>query len=140
MFSVGSAAAVNGSTNTMFFIAFHDVEGFSKVSGSYTGNGNADGPFLYTGHFPMLTIFKKTSATRHWGWYDSVRETYNQFGSEFETSRSPPNAGEGTGGDIGDYTANGIKLRNSGGDTNDSASYVYLSFAKSPFASNNRAR
>jgi hypothetical protein len=36
---------------------FAEVEGFSKF-GSYTGNGSADGPFVYTGFRPAFVMVK----------------------------------------------------------------------------------
>jgi hypothetical protein len=41
---------------------FHSVKGFSKF-GSYTGNGSADGTFVYTGFKPAFVILKVTSTT-----------------------------------------------------------------------------
>jgi hypothetical protein len=39
----------------MIAYCFADVKGFSKF-GSYTGNGNADGTFVYTGFKPAFVI------------------------------------------------------------------------------------
>ena len=39
---------------------FSEVAGYSKF-GSYTGNGNADGTFVYTGFRPAFVIIKRTS-------------------------------------------------------------------------------
>ena len=35
-------------------------KGYSKVGGSYTGNGNANGTFVYTGFKPSFVIIKRT--------------------------------------------------------------------------------
>jgi hypothetical protein len=42
---------------------------YSKF-GSYTGNGNADGTFVYTGFKPAFVITKSTSTTG--GWYNTM--------------------------------------------------------------------
>jgi hypothetical protein len=38
---------------------FASVPGYSSI-GSYTGNGNADGPFIYTGFTPAFVMLKRT--------------------------------------------------------------------------------
>jgi hypothetical protein len=47
-----------GSANHIMY-AFNSVKGFSKF-GSYTGNGSADGMFVYTGFRPAFVMFKRT--------------------------------------------------------------------------------
>jgi hypothetical protein len=42
-----------------------EVEGFSKF-GSYTGNGSADGPFVWCGFKPASSLLKNTSTARDW--------------------------------------------------------------------------
>ena len=39
-----------------------EIEGFSKF-GSYKGNGNADGPFVYCGFKPAFLMIKRTDTT-----------------------------------------------------------------------------
>ena len=41
----------------MLLTAWHSVEGYSKV-GTYTGNGNAAGTFVYTGFQPRMGVSK----------------------------------------------------------------------------------
>ena len=53
VFSVGSSSTTNYSSQAMLAYCWHSVEGYSKI-GRYTGNGNADGPFVYTGFRPAL--------------------------------------------------------------------------------------
>ena len=48
---IGNNAVVMHSDNLCLLIAFAEIQGYSKF-GSYTGNGNADGPFVYTGFKP----------------------------------------------------------------------------------------
>ena len=59
VFTIGSNGNVNYNNDDFVFYAFHSVEGYSKV-GSYTGNGNADGPFIYTGFQPAFIMLKGT--------------------------------------------------------------------------------
>jgi hypothetical protein len=54
---------------------FADVKGFSKF-GSYTGNGSADGTFVYTGFKPAFVMVKRTdTAGNSWRIWDKVRDT-----------------------------------------------------------------
>jgi hypothetical protein len=61
-FSIGASGKVNGSTHGMVAYCFAEVKGFSKF-GSYTGNGSADGTFVYTGFKPAFVMVKRTDTT-----------------------------------------------------------------------------
>ena len=52
---------------------FAEKKGYSKF-GSYTGNGNADGTFVYTGFKPAFVMVKKTSAGGNWVMFDNKRD------------------------------------------------------------------
>ena len=52
------------------------IQGFSKI-GFYTGNGNADGTFVYTGFKPAFVMIKRTDAGDNWNIFDSKRVGYN---------------------------------------------------------------
>ena len=54
VFSVGTANSTNGSSDNMIAYCFTEKKGYSKF-GSYTGNGNADGTFIYTGFYTINT-------------------------------------------------------------------------------------
>ena len=51
VFSLGTAGQVNDSGDNYVAYLWSEKQGFSKL-GSYTGNGNADGTFIYTGFRP----------------------------------------------------------------------------------------
>ena len=55
--TIGTDGALNTNTNTYVMYAWAEIAGFSKF-GSYTGNGSADGPFVYTGFRPKWILFK----------------------------------------------------------------------------------
>jgi hypothetical protein len=57
VFTVGTTGNINGSGVTYIAYCFADVKGYSKF-GSYTGNGSADGTFVYTGFKPAFVLFK----------------------------------------------------------------------------------
>ena len=77
VFSVGTNALVNALNDTYVAYLFAEVEGFSKI-GSYTGNGSADGVFVWTGHRPRFLMLKAASAAgTFWVALDSARIPYN---------------------------------------------------------------
>jgi hypothetical protein len=129
-------ASVNGNTNTYVAYCFHSVEGYSKV-GSYTGNGNVDGTFVYTGFKPAYVMIKKYSSSgQDWRVQDTARDPYNVMSKTLWANSS---AAEITSGDdFGDYLSNGFKVRTtSGGWNTSSGGYLYLAIAESPFKTSN---
>ena len=134
VFSVGTGGYVNDSSNTYICYAFHSVEGYSKV-GTYTGNNNADGTFVYTGFRPAWVMVKAYSTGgTHYDWpiYDSVRSPTNAIGAVLEANQSQAEVtGTGRGLPI-DFLSNGFKFRSSYGESNAAQSYVYLAFAEQP--------
>jgi len=136
--SVFSIGAVNVAANGTNYIAycFHSVEGYSKV-GSYEGNGNADGPFIYTGFEPAYVMIKRYDAAGGWRLTDNVRDPYNFV---YHRLYADTNAAEYTSdtAHMTDHVSNGFKVR----DTNtvfnaSSGDYLYLAFAESPFKTSN---
>ena len=131
VFSLGSAAGINGGN--MVAYCFAPIQGYSKI-GSYTGNGNADGPFIYTGFKPAWVLIKKTSGAANWFMYDTKRNPFNLVvnrlianGSEAENT--------GSGDDI-DILSNGWKARASAAALNESGgNFIYMAFAEHPFVS-----
>ena len=57
VFSLGNKGEVNANGQTFIAYLFADIKGYSKF-GSYTGNGNADGTFIYTGFKPAWVMIK----------------------------------------------------------------------------------
>ena len=115
----------------MIAYCFADVQGFSKM-GSYVGNGNADGTFIYTGFKPAFTLFKKTNATSEWFLLDGTRDPFNPVKKVFEANSS---SAESTDPDL-DYLSNGFKIRTTNGNLGTSGStYIYMCFAENPFTS-----
>jgi hypothetical protein len=130
VFGIGDSDGVNASAGTYVAYCFAAVAGYSAF-GSYTGNGSADGPFVYLGFRPRFVMFKDaTAAGGYWEIHDTSRSTYNAT-----TARLWPNvsSAEATGADI-DFLSNGFKIRTTDGTINNSGSTViYMAFAESPF-------
>tara|TARA_R100001480_G_scaffold97136_1_gene101887 strand:+ start:770 stop:1810 length:1041 start_codon:yes stop_codon:yes gene_type:complete len=122
----------NRDGTTFVAYAFHSVQGYSKI-GKYTGNGNADGPFVYTGFKPAFTLIKRTDASQAWVLHDSARAG----GINPTDNYSYANATNVEAEDIDhDYLSNGFKIRATFNDTNASGgTYVYIAFAEHPFVS-----
>jgi hypothetical protein len=51
---------------------FAEKKGFSKF-GTYTGNGSADGTFVYTGFKPAWLMIKRTDSADAWFMFDNKR-------------------------------------------------------------------
>jgi len=131
VFSVGDTAASNGSSALMVAYVFCAVAGYS-VFGSYTGNGSADGPFVFTGFRPRFVMIKRSdSGTNNWETRDTARDTYNTVDDRLfpNTSGAEDANNEGV-----DFLSNGFKIRNAGSGSNASgATYIYMAFAENPF-------
>jgi len=135
VFSIGTLGNVNTSSNNYIAYCFAEKKGFSKF-GSYTGNDNADGPFIYTGFKPAFVIFKKTSATANWSVRDNKRDSFNAGDTNLFANLSDA---ESSSNDV-DFLSNGIKLRNAGNNWNSSgATYIYMAFAEEPLVGDNPA-
>ena len=111
---------------------WHGVEGFSKFGG-YTGNGNADGAFIYLGFKPAIIIIKCTSnSSTDWVMYDNKRSPLNT-GSSSNTLYPNLSSAEASAGGL-DFLSNGFKLRSTNGYNNGSGrTYIYMAFAEHPF-------
>jgi len=136
VFSVGGDNCVNGSSDNMLAYCWHSVEGYSKF-GSYVGNGNADGPFVYTGFRPRMIYLKSVSGGAEWTVFDTARETYNQMEDILQWDIT--NAETQLANDKIDFLSNGFKLRGAGGGrTNQSGhTYIYGAWGDVPFKYNN---
>ena len=130
VFSVGTSLATNKSGDNLIAYCFAEKKGFSKF-GSYTGNNNADGSFIYTGFKPAFILIKNTTAAADWHTRDNKRDTYNP-----STHFLLPNLSDAevTLGEKIDLLSNGFKIRQTGGKLNDSGNvYIYMAFAENPF-------
>ena len=120
----------NSSGQTYVAYVFADVQGYSKFA-KYTGNGNANGTFVYTGFKPAFVIIKKTSA-ENWHMFDNKRDSYNAMYKRLFPNLT--NAENTAINPLIDFTSNGFKLRTSSTVINSNATgYIYMAFAENPF-------
>ena len=125
--SVGTSQTTN-EQNIAY--CFAEISGYNKIRG-YTGNGNADGPFVYTGFSPQFILFRCTSAVDAWQIYDTKRYTFNAQG---RTLAPNSNAAESSFSARLDILSNGFKLRTTNTALNGSSeTYIYIAFAEHPF-------
>jgi hypothetical protein len=133
VFSVGSFSGTN-SSQSMIAYCFAEKKGYSKF-GSYTGNGNADGTFIYTGFKPALFILKESNGTNSWQMFDNKRPSYNLTDKYLKPNES---SAEVSGNNQIDMLSNGIKLRSSNTGNNGSGqSFIYMAFAENPLVGTN---
>ena len=132
-FTVGNSTAINVTGEECIAYCFTDTKGFSKF-GSYTGNGNADGPFLYTGFRPAFVMVKRYDTTGDWFMWDDKRLGYNPDNNELYANNTDAEATS----DRVDLCSNGFKLINDGAGVNNyTGTYIYMAFAEFPIVSSN---
>jgi len=125
--SVFTVGADNGWAGTNIFYVFTPKQGFSKF-GSFEGNGNADGTFVYTGFRPAYVMTKSIDSTSSWHIFDNKREGYNVDNDPLVAHDTTVEATT----DMIDILSNGFKFRIAT-DPNVAETYVYVAFAKAPF-------
>ena len=132
VFTLGTSGHVNDISNIIAY-CFAEKKGYSKF-GSYTGNGNADGTFIYTGFKPAFILQKRVDATSNWHIFDIKRDTYNSMNKYLLPN---DNGAESTAG-AWDFLSNGFKIRSLDNWQNQSGgSYIYMAFAKAPLVGTN---
>jgi hypothetical protein len=132
--NLGTSAHVNGVSQDHIAYCFAEKKGFSKF-GTYTGNGSADGPMVYTGFKPAFVIMKRTDTSASWFMKDNKRDPFNPVEQTLASDSASSEAGWGTGDDI-DLLSNGFKMKDNSTYINASGgTYIYMAFAEHPFVS-----
>ena len=128
VFSIGTSVATNQSSQTLVAYCWAPVAGYSAF-GSYTGNGSADGTFVYLGFRPRFVLYKRTDSTSSWLMLDTSLNPSNNSASYLI-----PNSSTSEGEDnVFDILSNGFKLRTSSTSGNASGgTYIYACFAENP--------
>jgi len=133
----GNYGNVNESSATYVAYVFSEVAGYSKF-GSYLGNGNSNGQFIYTGFKPAFIFTKAYDSSSYW--YELADNKRVEFNPRNKTLYANVNDTEYSGSAYDkDLLSNGFKPRSSNnGHNGSSLNYIYMAFAESPFK-NNRA-
>ena len=127
-------AGGNVFNNNYTFVtySFAEKQGYSKF-GSYTGNNNADGTFVYTGFKPAWIMVKDSSeGSSNWVMFDNKRDGYNQQNNHVFSNTSGAEVSSNADYKL-DFLSNGFKFRGNSGDINGTATYIYMAFAENPF-------
>ena len=132
---VKNDAELNANNGTYVAYVFANKQGFQKT-GSYYGNGNANGTFVYTGFKPAWVMVKRNDSSNSWLVND------NQRGVNGASPRAYLNEADvdGSAGDYIDFLGNGFKLRTSAASMNtNNGVYFYVAFAENPFVTSTGA-
>ena len=133
VFTINTSADVNGDGTTYIAYAFRSIQGYSKF-GTYTGNGNADGAFIYTGFKPAWVMTKQTNGTNNWHIHDNKRNLFNPVNTQLKADANNADDTPSGGENSRDFLSNGFKFRHA--DHNNQAhTYIYMAFAEQPFVS-----
>jgi hypothetical protein len=138
VFSVGTNGNINKTSSPIFVYLFAPKQGFSKFS-SFVGNGNADGPFVYTGFRPAFLLIKNVSggdSGDNWFLLDAKRSPHNPV--QIKTCPDLPNADTDATWVAHDFLSNGFKIRTNEAGINQSGdTIIYMAFAEAPFVNSN---
>ena len=135
VFSVGTSTSVNQAGGTFVAYCFAEKQGYSKF-GSYTGNGNADGAFVYTGFKPAFLLIRSVSTT-NWNMFDNKRSPFNVADETLWANSTDSEATVGTSYGI-DILSNGFKAKTVSSQVNNSNTvHIYMAFAEAPLVGSN---
>jgi hypothetical protein len=136
LFTVGNDGEVNTSGEDQIAYCFAEKKGFSKF-GKYTGNGSADGTFVYTGMRPAFVLIKRTDSTSSWSMRDTARSPFNVVTNRVWADLN--NAESTSTTETIDILSNGFKCRNDIAGINASGgTYIYMAFAENPFVTSTK--
>ena len=131
VFTIGESSQLNTSGGTSLFYAFAEKKGYSKF-GSYTGNGSANGTFVYTGFKPAFVMIKQTNASGE-GWHILDNKRSGANGDMERLLANSSNAESNYSGNL-DLLSNGFKTRiNDAGVNSSGSTYIFTAFAENPF-------
>ena len=136
VFSIGTNDSTNKSGNSFVAYCFAEKNGYSKF-GTYTGNGDVDGPMIYCGFKPAWGIFKRTNSTGNWIMMDNKRSPFNEMQKNLFVNTTAAEDSSTSYNDF-DFLSNGVKIREDNNDINASGStYIYMLFAENPIVGTN---
>ena len=144
VFQLGSGDLTNHNNENNIAYCWHSVEGYSKF-GSFEGNSNNDGPFIYLGFKPAFVMTKcidsqaDSNNYNDWGIHDNTRDTYNNrrldtlLRANSNRAEGARYGGSGNNADRIDFLSNGFKMRSTEYETNQALTHIYMAFAEMPF-------
>ena len=130
--TVGTNSATNTDGDNYIMYAFTDIKGYSDF-GTYEGNGNASGPFIYTGFKPAFIMLKSVDSAQVWSIRDSGREPTNPAKLAIYANETGVES-DHTNNSV-DLLSNGFKLRNPYSENVNNETFTYMAWAEHPFVS-----
>ena len=137
--TLGSSTYTNAAAGSSIYVmyAFAPVKGYSAI-GSYAGNANTNGPFVYTGFKPTFVLTKPINYASAWGIHDNKRPGYNPPAASDLSLQPNTSAAQVTEARM-DILSNGFKLNSTAGESNGSYNYLYMAFGQPLVSSTNIA-
>jgi len=140
VFNLGGDNNTNNNTDPYVAYCFHSVKGYSKF-GTYSGSNSTSGPFIHTGFKPAWIMVKRIdsedTATNmngsHWVIIDNKRDPINDSGTAAALTANRSDAEDTSNLTHVEFVSNGFKFRGGADAVNDTGTYIYMSFAASPF-------
>ena len=138
VFTVNYRGEYGNSGQNYVAYCFAEKKGFSKF-GSYTGNGNADGAFIYTGFKVSWLMLKNTATSSSWYMYDNKRSVSNPNGTILLADQNTAESTNTASGEHPiDFLSNGFKIRTTSSARNGSGNQIiYMAFAEAPLVGSN---
>ncbi len=124
-FTVGTNNTTNFNGRNFVTYLFADIPGLCKAF-AYTGNGNADGPYIPLGMKTGIGLIKNVAAVTSWNLFDTKRDLYNVMDIDFRMES--PNAEVTNALYNKDVLSQGIKIRTADSQYNSNA-VLYVGFA-----------
>ena len=133
VFSITTHNRLNANGDDYIAYCFAEKTGYSKF-GSYTGTGNANGPFIYTGFKPAFIILKVSSDINDWTMFDNKRPGYN-----VNNQALLPNLSNSESTDHAiDILSNGFRIKDNDGTVNPNGqTMIYMAIGQSLVGTNN---
>jgi hypothetical protein len=127
IFGIDDWAGINVDGEDFIAYCWASVQGFSSF-GTYEGNADANGTFVFCGFRPAFVMTKSVDSTSSWHMFDNKREGYNPDNNALAAEDT---AAEATTNLI-DLLSTGFKFKTPN-DPNVAETYIYLAFAEAPF-------
>jgi hypothetical protein len=136
VFTVGDSSQLNASGDTSIAFLWSEKQGYSKF-GTYEGNNNASGPYIFLGFKPAWFMTKKSNGSKDWNIYDNKRSDSGGGNPNDQYLEANNAAAEQSGQDV-DFLSTGVKIRSTSSEVNgDDNNFIYMAFAESPLVNSN---
>ena len=137
VFTLGDGTTSNVPSENHIAYCFAEKKGFSKF-GSYTGNGSANGTFVYTGFKPAFVMIKAYTGAAEWGIWDTKRNSFNETINVLRANSSAAEVIKPATDNTIDILSNGFKIRDVGGWVGTTGrGFIYMAFAENPLVGTN---